>query len=413
MTAIHRFLPALLLTASLGLAQSQANQADLPSPAEFDPAKYLGKWFEVARLPAPAQPEGTLATAEYSKGEKDGMVVVKNTAYDAKGEVMVAMEGQAQLVEGGAKGRLKVSFGPGLPEKPNYHVLRIDKNYQISVVGSPDRKSLWILSRKVPVPQARLDRLAKVAEKAGYDTSKLIFAKWPEKFSGAGKKARSKESGIAGEWTFHIKGPNGEDVEMPLHLKVDGDQLTGHVGRQDGSKLEIEAGKVEGDAFTGTIERNRPQGGVMKYALEAKLADGKLVGKAKTDIEGNEIVVDWHATRVAAKKSNVAGKWTLHLDNPNGGQVDLPMILNVEGKKLTGRVGRGEGRWMKLKDGKVDGDAFTFTVERDRESGGSMIYAVEGKFADGKLTGTAKTEIEGRGEITTEWDADPQSAGTK
>ena len=54
----------------------------------------------------------------------------------------------------------------------------------------------------------------------------------------------------------------------------------------------------------------------------------------------------------------------------------------------------------------VEGDAFTFTLVRDRPNGGSMTYAMKGEFADDELSGTARTEFEGSGEITSEWNAD-------
>ena len=85
---------------------SQADPKPLPSPAEFEPARYLGKWFEVARLPTPSQPEGSVAIAEYSAGNVEGTVKVKNSAYDAEGEFIGAIEGKAQIAEGEAKGRL-------------------------------------------------------------------------------------------------------------------------------------------------------------------------------------------------------------------------------------------------------------------------------------------------------------------
>ena len=83
---------------SLWLAQSLVSGAEekpLPSPAEFDPAKYMGKWFEVARIPSPVQPKGSLATAEYTLDKEAGVVTVKNTAYDAEGNPMRAIEGKA------------------------------------------------------------------------------------------------------------------------------------------------------------------------------------------------------------------------------------------------------------------------------------------------------------------------------
>ena len=58
----------------------------LPYPKGFEPARYLGKWYEAARLPTPVQPAGTLATAEYSSGKNEGELLVKNTAYAVGGK---------------------------------------------------------------------------------------------------------------------------------------------------------------------------------------------------------------------------------------------------------------------------------------------------------------------------------------
>lgn len=159
----------------------------LPHPEAFEPARYLGKWYEAARLPIPVQPDDTLATAEYSAGETEGTVRVKNTAYDAEGKVLSTIEGTAQLAEGDPPGRLSVGFGPFRPETPNYHVLHVDAEYRYAVVGVPDRKSLWILVREVPVAKDKLDELVAIARKAGFDTSKLLIAPWTEKNASSGE----------------------------------------------------------------------------------------------------------------------------------------------------------------------------------------------------------------------------------
>ena len=69
--------------------------AQLPAPQEFELTRYLGTWFEVARLPAPYQGDDTLASAEYALADTPGVVSVKNTAYDANGAVSGVMEGRA------------------------------------------------------------------------------------------------------------------------------------------------------------------------------------------------------------------------------------------------------------------------------------------------------------------------------
>ncbi len=150
----------------------------LPHPKKFDPTKYLGKWYEAARLPAEGQPADSLATAEYSRPEDGDYVAVKNTAFRRDGSVVGALQGKARLVEGGAPGRLAVSFGGEIPEEPNYHVLFVDRRYRHAVVGAADRSSLWVLAREVPVRAGKLNRLVAIAKKAGFETGKLIIADW-------------------------------------------------------------------------------------------------------------------------------------------------------------------------------------------------------------------------------------------
>ena len=99
-------LSLLWYIAPIGAKEAGSEPSTLPSPAEFDPARYLGKWFEAARLPTPMQPDGSLATAEYSPGEEAGSITVKNTAYDANGAILGSIEGKAVLAEGEPKGRL-------------------------------------------------------------------------------------------------------------------------------------------------------------------------------------------------------------------------------------------------------------------------------------------------------------------
>ena len=188
---MFRITIALLAAFALGCAVSAAQEAepaesgtegqpqDLPFSKNFEPGRYLGKWYEAARLPTPIQPKGTLATAEYSKGKADNEIIVKNTAYSAEGEKLVAIEGKARLLEGDPP-RLAVSFGPIVAKEPNYFVMYVDKEYRHAVVGTPNRKSLWILVREVPVPDKTLKALIKIAEEAGFDTESIFVAPWQQ-----------------------------------------------------------------------------------------------------------------------------------------------------------------------------------------------------------------------------------------
>lgn len=178
-------LVALLVSCPIASAQDAGQEQptrngqaqSLPFPSGFEPARYLGKWYEVSRLPTPMQPAGTLAAAEYRSGKASNEIIVKNTAYNTQGEVILSIEGKAQLLPGDPP-RLAVSFGPVVPKEPNYFVMHVDKDYQHAVVGTPDRKSLWILARKVPVPEQTMSKLTAIAREAGFDTKKLIVNQW-------------------------------------------------------------------------------------------------------------------------------------------------------------------------------------------------------------------------------------------
>lgn len=150
----------------------------LPFVRDFKTERYLGKWYEVARLPTPVQPAGTLAVAEYAAGKEAGQVTVRNTSYDKAGKKLADIEGKAKLADGDPPGRLLVSFGPVLPENPNYYVIHVDEGYRFAVVGVPDRNSLWILAREVPVAAETLKSLQEIARKAGFDVSRMEVAPW-------------------------------------------------------------------------------------------------------------------------------------------------------------------------------------------------------------------------------------------
>jgi apolipoprotein D and lipocalin family protein len=112
--------------------------------------RYLGLWFEVGRLPLRFEDEGAKdVTAEYSLND-DGTVRVDNRCLDEKDEPTQAL-GQG-VPDEQHPGRLQVTFLPAalrwIPfTKADYWVLRIDERYENALVGTPDRKHLWLLSR--------------------------------------------------------------------------------------------------------------------------------------------------------------------------------------------------------------------------------------------------------------------------
>ncbi len=135
--------------------------------------KYLGKWYEIARLDHSFERGLSRITAEYSLRE-DGGVRVLNRGYSAKDNSWKEAEGKAYFVKDPNTGYLKVSFFG--PFYGSYIIFELDKeDYQYSLVSGPDKSYLWILARH-PILNANIkNMLTKKADAAGFDTSKLIL----------------------------------------------------------------------------------------------------------------------------------------------------------------------------------------------------------------------------------------------
>jgi len=139
----------------------------------FKLEKYLGKWYEIARLDHRFERGLSRITADYSLRD-DGGVKVLNRGYSAKENEWKEAEGKAYFVKGTDQGYLKVSFFG--PFYGSYVVFELDhENYQYSLVCGPDKSYLWILARAPDMKKDVKDALVAKAAALGFDTSKLIF----------------------------------------------------------------------------------------------------------------------------------------------------------------------------------------------------------------------------------------------
>jgi apolipoprotein D and lipocalin family protein len=139
----------------------------------FEAGRYLGKWYEIARLDHSFERTLSNVTAQYSPGEGD-QVLVLNRGFDREKGKWQEIEGVARFIEDKTVGSLKVSFFG--PFWGGYHIIALDKDgYRYSMVSGPSRSYLWILSREKQLDKAILTDLVGKAKEWGFETEKLIF----------------------------------------------------------------------------------------------------------------------------------------------------------------------------------------------------------------------------------------------
>jgi len=158
---------ALLFTGCVGIPENV-------TPVDhFRLEKYLGDWYEIARLDHSFERDLTRVTANYSL-QDDGGIRVLNRGYSEKEKRWKEAEGKAYFVRGTDQGYLKVSFFG--PFYGSYIVFELDhENYQYSLVSGPDKSYLWILARNPEMKKDLMDSLIAKAAALGFDTGKLIF----------------------------------------------------------------------------------------------------------------------------------------------------------------------------------------------------------------------------------------------
>jgi apolipoprotein D and lipocalin family protein len=163
----------------IGMACSSGSKgSSLATAGRVDLARYAGKWNEIARLPMAFQKAGDAATATY-EARADGKVGVHNVATRPDGTT-AEIRGTATVLNPGVNTKLAVRFdtwfGPLIPvsKEGNYWILYVSPKYDQALVGTPDRKFLWILARTATVPTGVEADLVARAKALGFETEKLI-----------------------------------------------------------------------------------------------------------------------------------------------------------------------------------------------------------------------------------------------
>lgn len=140
----------------------------------FELDRYLGTWYEIARLDHSFERGLSNITANYSLRD-DGGVRVINRGYNVEDGEWDEAEGKAYFVGDEDVGQLKVSFFG--PFYGGYNVVDLDADYQLALVAGPSRKYLWVLARRPDPPRAEVERVVRRAGELGFDTGALIWVR--------------------------------------------------------------------------------------------------------------------------------------------------------------------------------------------------------------------------------------------
>ncbi len=162
----------LFLLSVLTLTGCQSVPEGVTPVTGFDEQRYLGKWYEIARLDHSFERGLSQVSAEYELRE-DGGIKVINRGFNAEENEWSEAIGRAYFVDGKETAHLKVSFFG--PFYSSYVVFELGENYDYAFVSGYNKDYLWLLARTPTVSKELVERFSQVAKEKGFDTSELIF----------------------------------------------------------------------------------------------------------------------------------------------------------------------------------------------------------------------------------------------
>lgn len=148
------------------------NDQHLETVPNVDLEKYMGKWYEIATIPQRFQKGCVCTTAEYSLVNDQYVKVVNKCRNETPDGEIKQIEGKAFVAKKGNRAKLKVQFF--WPFKAKYWIIDLADDYSWAVVGHPNRKYLWILSRTPEMDNKIYQNIIKRLEEQKYNTSLLV-----------------------------------------------------------------------------------------------------------------------------------------------------------------------------------------------------------------------------------------------
>ncbi|MES9949388.1 MAG: lipocalin family protein [Candidatus Thiodiazotropha endolucinida] len=170
-----------LLAVCLVLASCTQLPRGIQPISGFEIDRYLGTWYEIARLDHRFEKGLNNVTANYAL-RKDGGIDVINRGYSTKDKQWKEAQGKAFFVGDKQKGHLQVSFFG--PFYSSYVIFELDReDYQYAFVSGYNRDYLWLLARKPNIGKKIIKRFLDHAKLFGFDTDEIIFVDHSHSFT--------------------------------------------------------------------------------------------------------------------------------------------------------------------------------------------------------------------------------------
>jgi apolipoprotein D and lipocalin family protein len=160
---------------TIGSATCVAAKASVPTPVQsvamVDQSRFMGRWYQIARLPNRFQKGCSESYTDFSPRD-DGQIDIINSCRNEKDGSLRKTKGEAWVADPANNGRLKVSFL--WPLRSDYWIIGLGQEYQYSIVASPNRKYLWILSRTAAMNDDLYASIMMDVERQGFATKNIL-----------------------------------------------------------------------------------------------------------------------------------------------------------------------------------------------------------------------------------------------
>ncbi len=175
LTSMLKILATMFFLSNIIFAQKSQ-----PVPVDYvDLAKYAGLWYEIAKIPNRFQKHCVSGTTAQYALRDDGRINVINSCIDEDGKIDLA-EGLARIIDTKTNAKLEVSFFSILGWRPfwgDYWIIGLDEDYKWAIVGTPNRKYGWILSRSQQLDTETIEKLFQILKVQGYNLKDFVMSK--------------------------------------------------------------------------------------------------------------------------------------------------------------------------------------------------------------------------------------------